>query len=78
VREQKVVYLTMTAAARRLGCSIPTVRRVAKSKGVGIVADGTRIVALAEQDLSAIEPLIHRTSGNPAWIAAGKGRNKKS
>jgi hypothetical protein len=45
---------------------------------VGIVADGTRIVALAEQDLSAIEPLIHRTSGNPAWIAAGKGRNKKS
>jgi hypothetical protein len=74
-----VVYLSMAVAAKRLGCSSPTVRRVAKARGVGILADGTRIVAVAEHELPLLKPHIHETSGNPVWIAAKKKpRRKKS
>lgn len=66
----------MRSAAKRLGCSSPTVRRVAKAKGVGIVADGNRLVALAEHELECLKPFIQPTSGNPVWIAA-KGTRKK-
>jgi excisionase family DNA binding protein len=75
--EKEVVYLSMETAAKRLGCSSPTVRRIAKSRGVGILADGTRIVAVAEHELALLKPFIHETSGNPVWIAArGKAKRK--
>jgi len=70
--DSAVVYLSMQAAAKRLGCSPPTIRRVAKAQGVGILADGTRIVAVAAHELPLLKPHIHETSGNPLWIAAGK------
>ena len=70
--DDPVVYLSMESAAKRLGCSSPTVRRVAKAQGVGILADGERIVAVAEHELPLIKPFIHATSGNPVWIASSK------
>jgi hypothetical protein len=73
----KVVYLSMKSAAARLGCSPPTVRRVAKARGVGILADGTTLVAVAVQDLALLKPHIHETSGNPVWIAAGKAAKRR-
>ena len=73
----KVVYLSMKSAAERLGCSPPTVRRVAKSKGIGIMADGTTLVAVAVRDLPLLKPHIHETSGNPVWIAAGKASKRR-
>ena len=78
--ETQVVYLSMETAAKRLGCSSPTVRRIAKAKGVGILADGSRIVAVAEHELPLLRPFIHETSGNPVWIAARgkKTRRRKS
>jgi len=78
--DEPVVYLSMGSAAKRLGCSPPTVRRVAKSRGVGILADGERIVAVAEHELPLLKPFIHATSGNPIWIANGrkKPRRKKT
>lgn len=72
-----VVYLSMKSAAARLGCSPPTVRRVAKSRGIGILADGTTLVAVAVQDLALLKPHIHETSGNPVWIAAGKAKRRR-
>jgi excisionase family DNA binding protein len=72
VENEPVVYLSMESAAKRLGCSSPTVRRVAKSRGLGILADGERIVAVAEHELPLLKPYIHATSGNPVWIAAAK------
>jgi hypothetical protein len=55
------------------------VRRIAKSRGVGILADGTRIVAVAEHELALLKPFIHETSGNPVWIASrGKAKRKRS
>jgi hypothetical protein len=75
--ETKVVYLSMQSAAKRLGCSPPTVRRIAKQQGVGILADGTRIVAVAAHELPILKPFIHETSGNPVWIAAGKTKKTR-
>ena len=72
---EKVVYLSMEGAAKRLGCSSPTVRRVAKQRGLGIQVQDGRIVALAMHELPLLKPHIHETSGNPLWIAA---RGKKS
>jgi excisionase family DNA binding protein len=75
------VYLSMESAAKRLGCSPPTVRRIAKSKRIGIFADGTRVVAVSVHDLPLLKPHIHETSGNPVWIAAAKrkqARKKKA
>lgn len=72
-----MVYLSMQAAAKKLGCSPPTIRRVARAQGIGILADGTRIVAVAAHELPLLKPHIHETSGNPLWIAAGKLRRRK-
>jgi hypothetical protein len=72
---EKVVYLSMESAAKRLGCSSPTVRRVAKRRGLGIQVQGGRIVALALHELPLLKPHIHETSGNPVWIAT---RGKKA
>lgn len=74
--DQNVVYLSMQAAAKRLGCGAATVRRIAKARGVGILADGTRIVAVAAHELPLLKPHIHETSGNPVWIA-NRGKRKK-
>lgn len=74
--DDKVVYLSMESAAKRLGCSPPTVRRVAKARGIGILADGSRIVAVSVHDLPLLKPHIHETSGNPLWIAA-KGKRPR-
>lgn len=73
--DDRVVYLSMESAAKRLGCSSPTVRRIAKARGVGILADGERIVAVAEHELPLIKPFIHSTSGNPVWIAGAKKKS---
>jgi len=72
--DDAVVYLSMNAAAKRLGCSSPTVRRVAKAKGLGIKTEQNRIVAVAVHELALLKPLIHESSGNPVWIAT---RGKK-
>jgi len=72
-----VVYLSMQTAAKRLGCSPPTVRRIAKAEGLGILADGTRIVAVAANELPLLRPHIHETSGNPLWIAAAKKNRRR-
>lgn len=78
--ENEMSYLSMQAAAKRLGCSPPTVRRIAKQQGVGILADGKRIVAVSVKELTVLRPLIHETAGNPVWIAEAKakrGRRRK-
>jgi excisionase family DNA binding protein len=75
--DENVVYLSMESAAKRLGCSPPTVRRIAKSRRIGIFADGTRIVAVSVHDLPLLKPHIHETSGNPVWIAAGKTAKRR-
>lgn len=73
-----VVYLSMDAAAKRLGCSSPTVRRIAKAQGLGIKTEQNRIVAVAVHELALLKPLIHETSGNPVWIAnRGKRLRRK-
>jgi hypothetical protein len=74
--DTKVVYVSMESAAKRLGCSSPTVRRVAKAKGLGIKTECNRIVALALHELPLLKPHIHETSGNPVWIAT-RGKKKK-
>jgi excisionase family DNA binding protein len=72
----RVAYVSMEGAAKRLGCASPTVRRVAKRCGVGIVTERNRIVAIAEHELPLIATRIHETSGNPNWIAARGAGNK--
>lgn len=75
---EKVVYISMEGAAKRLGCSSPTVRRVAKARGLGIMTEQNRIVALALHELPLLKPHIHETSGNPVWIASrGKGKRPR-
>lgn len=71
---EKVVYLSMESAAKQLGCSSPTVRRIAKRLGRGIQVQDGRIVALAMHELPLLKPHIHETSGNPVWIST---RGKK-
>ena len=75
--DASVAYLSMASAAKRLGCGSATVRRIAKSRRIGIFADGTRIVAVSVHDLPLLKPHIHETSGNPVWIAAAKRRKRK-
>jgi hypothetical protein len=77
MEEAKVKYVTLESAAKRLGCSSPTVRRVARSRGFGIQTECNRIVAIALHELPLIKPHIHATAGNPVWIAA-KGKKKSS
>jgi excisionase family DNA binding protein len=69
-------YLTIETAATRLKCSTNAVRRVAKNNGLGILADGHRLVAISEKELPFIKPHLHKTSGNPDWIAAGKAKTR--
>jgi len=74
--DSTVVYFSTLEAAKRLRCAPPTVRRIAKAKGVGIRVEGNRLVALTANDLAAIKPHVHETSGNPVWIAS-RGRKLK-
>lgn len=76
--DEPVVYLCIETAAKRLGCSRSTVRRVAKSRGYGIQTDNKRIVAVAAHELPLIKPHVHETAGNPVWIAAGKEAKRKA
>ena len=69
-----VTYLTIETAATRLACSTNALRRVAKGNGLGILADGHRLVAVAVHELPLIKPHLHKTSGNPVWIAAAKAK----
>lgn len=71
-------YYSTRQAAEKLGCSAKTVARAAKKGGVGIYFVGGRLAALAPADLARLRPLIHETSGNPQWIAAGKEKAKRS
>jgi len=76
-KEIRVGYYSTRQAAEKLGCSAKTISRAAKRSGIGIYYVGGRLAALAPADLTALKPLIHETSGNPNWIAAGR-RPKKS
>ncbi len=64
-----MAYLSAESAAKVLGCSVSTVKRIAKRLGAGIVVDGRRLVALAPAELPAIKAHVHQTTGNPDWIA---------
>jgi len=72
-----VVYLTVGTAATRLKCSTNAIRRVAKGNGLGILADGHRLVAVALHELPLIKPHLRATSGNPDWIAAAKAKRSR-
>lgn len=67
--------LTATLAAKILDCSRSSVCRAAKASGTGVYANG-RLVAISTNDLKRIKSMIHETSGNPDWIAAGKRRRR--
>ena len=73
----EVVYLSIEATAKRLGCSPATVRRIATAHRIGIRTESSRIVAIPEHDLPTFKPHIHETAGNPVWIAAKGKRLKK-
>jgi hypothetical protein len=64
-----VKYLSAESVAEMLGCSVSTVKRVAKRIGAGIVVDDRRLVALEPWDLRSIEAHIQNSAGNPDWIA---------
>jgi hypothetical protein len=66
---ESVSYLSAESAAKSLGCSASTVKRAAKRLGIGIVVDGTRLVAIAPAELPALKACVQTTSGNPDWIA---------
>jgi excisionase family DNA binding protein len=70
VQAETIEYLSMEEAAKRLSCSPPTVRRIAKQRGLGVRVQNGRIVAIATHELPLLKPFIHETSGNPNWIAA--------
>ena len=76
MRGDDVVYLTIETAAAKLACSTTAVRRVAKRDGLGIVADGHRLVAIAAHELPLIKPHLHEGRGNPVWIAAARAKPK--
>ena len=74
MKDDDVIYLTIETAATRLKCSNTAIRRVAKRDGLGILADGHRLVAIAVHELPLIKPHLKATSGNPDWIAAAKAK----
>lgn len=74
--QQKPVYISRGEAGRRLGVSPNTVARAARRAGVGIFIENGRLAALSLEDLVAIKPHIHESSGNPDWIAAGRAKRK--
>lgn len=77
MKDDDVTYLTIETAATRLKCSTNAVRRVAKGNGLGILADGHRLVAIAAHELPLIKPHLKATSGNPDWIAAAKAKRRR-
>jgi hypothetical protein len=68
-------YLSTSEVAEKIGCSVNTVSRVAKARGVGVYASG-RLVAIDPIDYQTVRAGVHPTSGNPDWIAA-KGKTLK-
>jgi len=78
VEKKPVVYLTSHEAAEKLGCSVKTVTRAARRAGCGVfVHGGNRLAALHPADLGKMKTVIHATSGNPVWIAAGKAKKAR-
>ena len=77
MKDDDVTYLTIETAASRLECSTTAVRRVAKRDGLGILADGHRLVAVALHELPLIKPHLKATRGNPDWIAASKSKRRR-
>jgi len=75
--DDKVVYISGQEAAKRLGVAPITVSRVAKRTGIGVFVDGGRLAALATNDLVLLKTHIHKTSGNPLWIAAATPKAKR-
>jgi hypothetical protein len=72
-------YITATDAAKIIGCSRSSVCRAAKNYEAGVFANG-RLAAISRSDIEVLKDKIHKTSGNPNWIAArGQklGRKKK-
>lgn len=75
---EPVVYFTSSEAAEKLGCSVKTITRAARRAGIGVfVHGGNRLAALHPSDLKRMQTVIHATSGNPDWIAAGKAKTPK-
>jgi hypothetical protein len=74
---KKVTYISGQEAARRLSVAPVTVPRVARRHGIGIIVEDGRLAALAMTDLPLLKSHIHKTSGNPNWIAA-KGAGNRS
>ena len=72
MESKRMGYYSTRQAAEKLGCSAKTISRAAKKAKVGIHFVGGRLAALAPSDLTALQPFIHETSGNPDWIAAAK------
>lgn len=68
-------YLSTSEVAEKIGCSVNTVSRVAKARGVGVYAKD-RLVAIDPADYQTVRAGVHPTSGNPDWIAA-KGKTLK-
>ena len=77
MKDDDVTYLTIETAATRLDCSTTAIRRVAKRDGLGILADGHRLVAVALHELPLIRPHLKATRGNPDWIAAAKAKRRR-
>lgn len=77
MKEQTVGYYSTRQAAAKLGCSEKTISRAARRSGIGIYFIGGRLAALAPTDLTALRSVIHETSGNPNWIAAGQAAKKR-
>ena len=75
----KVIFISSSEAARRLGVSAVTVSRVSRKHGVGVFVEGGRFAALDVRELGRLRSLIRATPGNPDWIAAtGTGKRKRS
>ncbi len=72
----EVEYIDATEAAERLDTSRATIRRTAKSIGVGIHVRN-RLVALTAKDVERIKKNMHGRPGNPEWIAAAKTIRKR-
>jgi excisionase family DNA binding protein len=68
-------YLSTSEVAEKIGCSVNTVSRVAKARGLGVYASG-RLVAIDPVDCQTLRAGVHPTSGNPDWIAS-KGKTLK-
>ena len=75
-RRIMIQILTLGDAAKVLQCSTATVSRAAHSVGVGYVA-GARLMGFNKTDLPKLRPAIHKTAGNPDWIARARRRKRQ-